>query len=276
MGRCEPLVVVWASATGGACKNTRMNADAPLSEAEFATLDAFLSDEEAPSDCMDTSMLDGYLAAVVSGPSLIMPNEMLRWIWDTEGGQESPEFKSNKEAQTIIGLIMRHHQHVNATFSNAPHDYRPRILQREHEGRLIPIIDEWCSGYYLGMALDLQAWTPLMLSQPKLFAPILTYGTDDGFQTLANKPFDADLHQANADSLVDTACQIHAFWLAQRRQQMARGETPGIKRQSEPFRNAGKVGRNEPCPCGSGKKFKHCHGGIQEGGQSAANDPTLH
>jgi hypothetical protein len=23
-----------------------------------------------------------------------------------------------------------------------------------------------------------------------------------------------------------------------------------------------KVGRNEPCPCGSGKKYKHCHGGI--------------
>nr|WP_036263679.1 preprotein translocase subunit SecA [Methylocapsa aurea] len=24
----------------------------------------------------------------------------------------------------------------------------------------------------------------------------------------------------------------------------------------------GKVGRNQPCPCGSGKKFKHCHGAI--------------
>ncbi|MBV9222323.1 MAG: SEC-C domain-containing protein, partial [Methylobacteriaceae bacterium] len=24
----------------------------------------------------------------------------------------------------------------------------------------------------------------------------------------------------------------------------------------------GKVGRNEPCPCGSGKKYKHCHGMI--------------
>jgi preprotein translocase subunit SecA len=22
----------------------------------------------------------------------------------------------------------------------------------------------------------------------------------------------------------------------------------------------GRVGRNAPCPCGSGKKFKHCHG----------------
>ena len=25
-------------------------------------------------------------------------------------------------------------------------------------------------------------------------------------------------------------------------------------------RAAPKVGRNEPCPCGSGRKFKHCHG----------------
>jgi preprotein translocase subunit SecA len=30
-----------------------------------------------------------------------------------------------------------------------------------------------------------------------------------------------------------------------------------------PFTRAGqKVGRNDPCPCGSGKKFKHCHGAI--------------
>jgi preprotein translocase subunit SecA len=26
---------------------------------------------------------------------------------------------------------------------------------------------------------------------------------------------------------------------------------------------AAKVGRNEPCPCGSGKKFKQCHGGAR-------------
>jgi preprotein translocase subunit SecA len=25
-------------------------------------------------------------------------------------------------------------------------------------------------------------------------------------------------------------------------------------------REAPKVGRNEPCPCGSGKKYKQCHG----------------
>jgi uncharacterized protein YecA (UPF0149 family) len=27
-------------------------------------------------------------------------------------------------------------------------------------------------------------------------------------------------------------------------------------------RDQPKVGRNEPCPCGSGKKYKKCHGGA--------------
>jgi preprotein translocase subunit SecA len=31
---------------------------------------------------------------------------------------------------------------------------------------------------------------------------------------------------------------------------------------STPVRNSDKVGRNEPCPCGSGKKYKHCHGKL--------------
>jgi preprotein translocase subunit SecA len=28
----------------------------------------------------------------------------------------------------------------------------------------------------------------------------------------------------------------------------------------EPVKKGTKVGRNDPCPCGSGKKFKNCHG----------------
>jgi preprotein translocase subunit SecA len=32
---------------------------------------------------------------------------------------------------------------------------------------------------------------------------------------------------------------------------------------SQPFvRSTAKVGRNEPCPCGSGKKYKQCHGKL--------------
>ena len=34
----------------------------------------------------------------------------------------------------------------------------------------------------------------------------------------------------------------------------------GEPKVTEPIRNRGKkVGRNDPCPCGSGKKYKNCH-----------------
>ncbi|MDZ7765043.1 MAG: SEC-C metal-binding domain-containing protein [Melioribacteraceae bacterium] len=35
-----------------------------------------------------------------------------------------------------------------------------------------------------------------------------------------------------------------------------RGKVQPVVRQEE------KVGRNDPCPCGSGKKYKHCHGQV--------------
>ncbi len=39
------------------------------------------------------------------------------------------------------------------------------------------------------------------------------------------------------------------------------GQPPQEKvAKAEPVRVEKKVGRNEPCPCGSGKKYKHCHG----------------
>jgi len=30
--------------------------------------------------------------------------------------------------------------------------------------------------------------------------------------------------------------------------------------KQEPVKVGPKVGRNDPCPCGSGKKYKNCHG----------------
>lgn len=35
---------------------------------------------------------------------------------------------------------------------------------------------------------------------------------------------------------------------------------PQQQQRTEPIRAEKKVGRNEPCPCGSGKKYKNCHG----------------
>jgi len=43
---------------------------------------------------------------------------------------------------------------------------------------------------------------------------------------------------------------MHAFWRAKRGATTVRNDAP-------------KVGRNDPCPCGSGKKFKQCCGAAE-------------
>jgi uncharacterized protein len=48
---------------------------------------------------------------------------------------------------------------------------------------------------------------------------------------------------------------IHAFWLPLRQ---------AIYERETSQRLRTKVGRNEPCPCGSGKKFKKCCGSAAE------------
>ncbi len=55
------------------------------------------------------------------------------------------------------------------------------------------------------------------------------------------------------------------------REQQAAIEGSQADRKPEPIRNRDeRVGRNDPCPCGSGKKFKNCHmrkgGGHADGG----------
>lgn len=49
------------------------------------------------------------------------------------------------------------------------------------------------------------------------------------------------------------------------RQEVAKGQAvnpkeDGAKAKKQPLRKQADVGRNDPCPCGSGKKYKHCHG----------------
>jgi preprotein translocase subunit SecA len=82
------------------------------------------------------------------------------------------------------------------------------------------------------------------------------------------------LQTANFEALNNSAGLMEALAPEAARQafaperQAAAQPAPQPERRAAPARAAndpstwGKVGRNEPCPCGSGKKYKHCHGSI--------------
>ncbi len=61
--------------------------------------------------------------------------------------------------------------------------------------------------------------------------------------------------------------RLHERYLAKReqaRQKMVESHGGDAPEKKTVKRETRKVGRNEPCPCGSGKKYKKCHGAIAE------------
>src|SRR6476469_6982209 len=89
----------------------------PLTEAEIEQLDDFLISDSAPEEALDVSVMDGFITALASGPNLMMPSSMLRWIWDAEHGEDSPMFKNAEESKSIVRLIVRHWNDVNDTLN---------------------------------------------------------------------------------------------------------------------------------------------------------------
>jgi uncharacterized protein len=69
------------------------------------------------------------------------------------------------------------------------------------------------------------------------------------------KPVDAGLREKLIVGIAAGVMKIHRYFEAQRL-------THSISESTTYRRIAPKVGRNDPCPCGSGKKFKHCCGAI--------------
>jgi uncharacterized protein len=230
----------------------------PLTENEVEELDRFLLNVEGVDESMDISMLDGYFAAVLSGPTTILPSEWLRWVWDTERGEESPVYESKAQAQRIMDLLMRYMNDVAATLIEAPEDYEPLLMEKPNDGHPLPIIDEWCTGYMKGISLDAAGWLPVTVGHPDWLSTIVLYGTEEGWEQLKRKTFSDDDHRQRAAGLGDMVRKIHALFLEQRKNDAARGVATAVRRQ--PIRNPDKVGRNDPCPCGSGKKYKQCHG----------------
>ncbi len=62
----------------------------------------------------------------------------------------------------------------------------------------------------------------------------------------------------HAESAPSAAAQTEAAGI--RKQQRAAIDASSRAERAEPIKAAGRVGRNDPCPCGSGKKFKKCCG----------------
>ena len=217
----------------------------PLTDEELDELDEFLMSEATGEDAMDISMLDGFLTALSIGPNNLPPSQWLPVVW---GG--SMAWESQVQADRMTTQVLRHANDILLYLRDEPDTFEPLLYQREHEGKTVSIIDEWCTGFVRGIALDEDGWRPLMDTEEgeDVLYPILLYGTEAGWEELEKHPEIEARHDEYVASIGERVLAMMEWWL------------PIRKAKSTIRREDPKVGRNDFCPCGSGKKFKKCCG----------------
>ena len=218
-----------------------------LSGDEFHLLDEFLASLEHDDAILDISEFDGFITAVVSGPDMIMPSQWLPVVW---GGEENaPEWGSMEEYQRVFELMIRHLNTTSAMLMQEPAEYDPCFLEREVEGVTHWIVDEWCAGYMKGVALY-PGQSEDSPDLEDLLTPIWRFADEDGWDSLEGLS-GSEIRRLQ-EQIAPAALALHRYWLQQR--------GPVSVQSTSYIRPAPKVGRNDPCPCGSGRKYKKCCG----------------
>jgi uncharacterized protein len=196
---------------------------------------------------MDT--LHGYLTAIAIGPETIMPAEWLPRVWGQDGLQ-APKWKNARDEEKIVNLIMRFMNEVLVTFEVAPKEFEPLYCEHDVNGESLIDAEAWCWGFWEGMELRPGSWEPIWQSDvAELMRPIYLLGADEIEEAELPEVEDPKKAHQLALEIEANLPAIHRYWLPLRK--------PAVEtvKRDEP-----KVGRNDDCPCGSGKKFKKCCG----------------
>lgn len=223
----------------------------PLTDDELEALDYFFI-YQAPDEAMTFDMVDGMLHALAVGPVTVPPSQWLPKVWGSGSGA-LPEIESLDDLNEILGLLMRHNNAIIAGLQSEPSEIMPYWCARDYEGQEYIEAEGWADGFLAGMALSPAAWKPLEeTAQGKAWLhPIRMLGsmdlTPEEFKLVETPP---QRHEF-ADQMSEAVLEMYVYWLPFRH---ANYEREVAKRLGP------KVGRNDACPCGSGKKFKKCCG----------------
>ena len=206
----------------------------PLTDADYDRLADALNRFHGEG-AMNLEQLDGFFAALICGPDRVHPSEYLPEIW---GGSEMVD------EEAFAGDV-----------------HLPLVLEDEHG---ITHANDWAQGFLRGMALRRADWGELLKDEDEggwiipIFARAHEHDPDP-----AMRPYQEPMSAERREDLIVRAAAgitaIYRYFEPRRRMLADRGSEHSAHRRTK------KIGRNDPCSCGSGKKYKHCCG-----------KPTLH
>jgi len=231
----------------------------PLTEAELDRVSALLERFDSKRS-MNLEQLDGFFAALISGPQIVPPSDYLPVIC-----RDEMVLRDTVNAQPVLqdfrSLIMRHWNVIVDTLHSGE-VFLPLLLQDENG---ITHANDWATGFLRGMEFHKEEWASLLADEEHggwlvpIFALANEHSPDPEMRPY-KEPVSTELREKLIVGAAAGVTGIYRHFKTQRSLEKELYGNATTFRRSMP-----KVGRNDPCPCGSGKKFKQCCG-----------KPTLH
>ena len=221
-------------------------------------------------EAFNLQTLQGYLYAIAITPDVIVPSEWLPGIF----GGEMPEYDNLQQAESMMNVIMNGYNHYNTLRMEDGLRFPFDMDQLTPE--LFDDIIDWSYGFHQGLRLRMDIWLSRIIAKDlgeeedpvaNSVGVVSALVHDDVDSEIVDKIKNSIGDEVGEDeieaSIVATLIRIlpesvkviqeFAAVLDEQRQNKLRIE------HSTPVRSK-KIGRNEPCPCGSGKKYKKCCG----------------
>ncbi len=248
--------------------NLKTPAARDLTDTEFAELDHLLLETPEPLQPLDAVMLDGFLCGVLVQPEPLTPEQWLPQVFDLEG-QALPATCDPQWLERTQALILQRYNALNHALVEDGW-FNPLILEFDEDEPLEPLQEgevdplaslseisqplmPWAAGFqYASLRFPQLIELPddaVILAMARLFRhlPCETPEEKEILATLDQEHPLASLDEA-IEELVATVADLCDL-------------TRKLRYKVEPVRrDAPKLGRNDPCHCNSGKKFKQCHG----------------
>jgi uncharacterized protein len=216
----------------------------------FALLDG-IERQEVAGVLRPLPWIDGFLTAlVIVGKEATYRGDC---VYDESAPDDLPPDRKWEAASIVedhlLALIETLHRDVGA--------YRPYLGDA---GDRLEAASQWASGFCFGVSLELKAWQPVIASEDARALVVMIFSLeqsddvhhhpDSPFRKLSKDRLE-HVRRTVLEELPDLVPALHDF---------AR-TLGGAKAEpvQEPYvRWVRKVGRNDPCPCGSGRKYKAC------------------
>lgn len=229
-----------------------------MSEAEYDRLSDFL-DRFHQEKSMNLEMLDGFFAALHCSPETTKPSAYLPELW---GGGELPDdeaFDSDQQLSSFMELVMLFWNDVSRRLENEK-VFLPILLSDESGESFTG--NNWAKGFMRGTEFSYSGWHDLMNDEEHgglfvtLFALCQEHNPDPE-QRPYKEPVSEELREKLLVSLAVGVMHTYRYFKPHRKMvaQLANHERTFRREQA-------KVGRNDPCPCGSEKKYKKCCGQV--------------